>query len=78
MAGKVVHVEISATDTSRAQGFYSGVFGWEIGPPHVTGDGLPDVPDRRGLGRRDHGDGRAGELHASTSTPTTSTPRWRR
>lgn len=33
MAGKVVHVEISAADTDRAQGFYSGVFGWEIGPP---------------------------------------------
>ena len=33
MAGKVVHVEIAAADTSRAQGFYSGVFGWEIGPP---------------------------------------------
>jgi len=33
MAGKVVHVEIGAADSDRAQGFYSGVFGWEIGPP---------------------------------------------
>ena len=33
MAGKVVHVEIAASDTNRAQSFYSGVFGWEIGPP---------------------------------------------
>ena len=33
MAGKVVHVEIAAADTNRAKEFYSGVFGWEIGPP---------------------------------------------
>src|ERR1700751_605379 len=33
MAGKVVHVEIGAADADRAQGFWSGVFGWEIGPP---------------------------------------------
>ena len=33
MAGKVVHVEIGASDTDRAQGFWSGVFGWEVGPP---------------------------------------------
>ena len=33
MAGKVVHVEIGAADTDRAQGFWSGVFGWEVGPP---------------------------------------------
>ena len=33
MAGRVVHVEIGASDSDRAQGFYSGVFGWEIGPP---------------------------------------------
>ena len=33
MAGKLVHVEIGAEDADRAQGFYSGVFGWEVGPP---------------------------------------------
>ena len=33
MAGKVVHVEIGAADADRAQGFWSGVFGWEVGPP---------------------------------------------
>jgi uncharacterized protein len=33
MAGKLVHVEIKAADIDRAQGFYSGVFGWEIGGP---------------------------------------------
>lgn len=32
MAGKLVHVEIGAEDADRAQGFWSGVFGWEIGP----------------------------------------------
>jgi len=31
MAGKLVHVEINAADADRAQGFWSGVFGWEIG-----------------------------------------------
>jgi predicted enzyme related to lactoylglutathione lyase len=31
MAGRVVHVEIGAGDVDRAQAFYSGVFGWEIG-----------------------------------------------
>jgi len=33
MAGRVVHVEIGAEDADRAQSFYSGVFGWQIGPP---------------------------------------------
>lgn len=33
MPGKLVHVEIDAADADRAQGFWSGVFGWEIGPP---------------------------------------------
>ena len=33
MAGKLVHVEIGAEDTDRAQGFWSGVFGWDVGPP---------------------------------------------
>jgi uncharacterized protein len=33
MAGKLVHVEIGAADADRAQAFWSGVFGWEVGPP---------------------------------------------
>jgi predicted enzyme related to lactoylglutathione lyase len=33
MPGKLVHVEINAADADRAQGFWAGVFGWEIGPP---------------------------------------------
>ena len=33
MAGKLVHVEIGAADADRAQGFWSGVFGWEVGAP---------------------------------------------
>jgi uncharacterized protein len=33
MAGRVVHVEIGAENADRAQSFYSGVFGWEVGPP---------------------------------------------
>ena len=33
MPGKLVHVEIGAEDADRAQGFWSGVFGWQVGPP---------------------------------------------
>ena len=33
MAGKLVHFEIGAENADRAQGFWSGVFGWEVGPP---------------------------------------------
>jgi hypothetical protein len=31
MPGTVVHAEIPATDVGRAAGFWSGVFGWQIG-----------------------------------------------
>jgi predicted enzyme related to lactoylglutathione lyase len=37
MAGKLVHVEIKAEDVDRAQGFWSGVFGWEISPSRMPG-----------------------------------------
>ena len=37
MPGKLVHVEISAADVDRAQGFWSGVFGWEISPSGMPG-----------------------------------------
>ena len=30
MAGKPVHFEIAAKDTSRAQEFYKGLFGWQF------------------------------------------------
>jgi predicted enzyme related to lactoylglutathione lyase len=33
MAGKMVHFELPATDTARAKGFWTGVFGWEFGDP---------------------------------------------
>ena len=32
MDGKVVHIEVPSANVDRAAGFYSGVFGWEIGP----------------------------------------------
>jgi len=41
MAGKLVHVEIRAADVDRAQGFWSGVFGWEI-----TDSGMPGMDYR--------------------------------
>ncbi len=28
--GDITHIDIPVSDTSRAQGFYSGVFGWQI------------------------------------------------
>jgi len=31
MAGDIVHYEISASDVDRAQGFWSGLFGWQFG-----------------------------------------------
>jgi predicted enzyme related to lactoylglutathione lyase len=37
MAGKLVHVEIKAGDVDRAQGFWSGVFGWEISDSGMPG-----------------------------------------
>jgi predicted enzyme related to lactoylglutathione lyase len=37
MPGKLVHVEIKAGDVDRAQGFWSGVFGWEISPSGMPG-----------------------------------------
>ena len=37
MAGKLVHVEIKAADVERAQGFWSGVFGWEISDSGMPG-----------------------------------------
>ena len=30
MAGQVVHIEIPADDTGKAQGFWSGLFGWQF------------------------------------------------
>ena len=37
MAGKVVHFEIPAGDADRASGFYSGLFGYEIGASAMEG-----------------------------------------
>lgn len=37
MTGKLVHVEIRATNVDRAQSFYNGVFGWEIAPSGMPG-----------------------------------------
>jgi predicted enzyme related to lactoylglutathione lyase len=37
MAGKLVHVEIVASDADRAVGFWGGVFGWKIGDSVMEG-----------------------------------------
>ena len=37
MAGKLVHVEIRAKEIERAQGFWNGVFDWEISPSGMPG-----------------------------------------
>ena len=40
MAGEIVHYEIGAEDSDRAQAFWSGLFGWEFGP------GMPEMDYR--------------------------------
>jgi hypothetical protein len=37
MAGKIVHFEVPAGDADRASGFYSGLFGYEIGASAMEG-----------------------------------------
>jgi predicted enzyme related to lactoylglutathione lyase len=37
MAGRLVHFEIRAQDADRAQGFWSGLFGWEIADSGMPG-----------------------------------------
>jgi predicted enzyme related to lactoylglutathione lyase len=37
MAGKVVHIEVPSGDADRATGFYSGLFGYEIGASAMEG-----------------------------------------
>jgi predicted enzyme related to lactoylglutathione lyase len=37
VAGKIVHFELLAADADRAQGFWSGLFGWEIGGSVMEG-----------------------------------------
>ncbi|HEY5099050.1 MAG TPA: VOC family protein [Gaiellaceae bacterium] len=37
MAGEIVHIEIPATNVDRAQGFWSGLFGWEFGGSVMEG-----------------------------------------
>ena len=37
MAGKIVHFEVPAGDADRASGFYSGLFGYEIGGSGMEG-----------------------------------------
>ncbi len=52
MAGKLVHVEIKAKDADRAQGFWSGVFGWQIQPSQ-----MPDMDYRMFQTAEDQGGG---------------------
>ena len=37
MAGEVVHVEFPSKDLDRAQGFWSGLFGWEFADSGLPG-----------------------------------------
>jgi len=37
MAGKIVHFEVPAANADRASGFYSGLFGYEIGASAMEG-----------------------------------------
>ena len=58
MAGDVVHYEISATDVDRAQGFWSGVFGWQFGESAMP-EGeyrMAQVTERSGAALSSHGE----------------------
>ena len=37
MAGEIVHFEVPAADVDRASGFWSGLFGWNIGGSAMEG-----------------------------------------
>ena len=37
MPGKIVHFELLAADADRASGFWSGLFGWQIGESAMEG-----------------------------------------
>jgi predicted enzyme related to lactoylglutathione lyase len=37
VAGKIVHFELLAADADRAQSFWSGLFGWQIGGSVMEG-----------------------------------------
>jgi len=37
MAGEIVHIEFPAANVDRAQGFWSGLFGWEFGGSAMEG-----------------------------------------
>ena len=37
MAGEIVHFEVPASDPDRASGFWSGLFGWNIGASAMEG-----------------------------------------
>jgi uncharacterized protein len=37
MAGKIVHIEIQASDPDRATSFYRDVFGWQFGESGMPG-----------------------------------------
>ena len=37
MAGEIVHFEVPAADADRASGFWSGLFGWNIGGSAMEG-----------------------------------------
>ena len=37
MAGEIVHIEYPSKDVDRAQGFWSGLFGWQFGGSAMEG-----------------------------------------
>jgi len=58
MAGEVVHYEIAASDVSRAQRFWEGVFGWKFGD-NVMPEGeyrMAQVTEQSGAALSSHGE----------------------
>src|SRR4051812_30764200 len=50
MANPIVHWEITSTDATRAQDFYSKLFDWNVDANNPYKYGIVSAPDGRGIG----------------------------
>jgi predicted enzyme related to lactoylglutathione lyase len=73
MAGKIVHFEVPSGDADRASGFYSGLFGYEIGSSVMDGFDYRMFQSAEDQGGAVMPSESAAPGSSSTSTPTTST-----
>ncbi len=63
MAGKMVHIEIPAGDTAKAQAFYGALFGWEFAAyPPGSEYHMARIDDTSGVAISGTEDGKRGTL----------------